>query len=126
FGMERTVCQARTARRNSFVAGMRELPRMRRTLKRVLGISALAAIGYALWRVVERAQGDRSVTWEPQAFPFPPRPREVVWVEPDEGSCPASHPVKVKVASGIFHAPGGANYARTKPDRCYTTAAAAE
>jgi hypothetical protein len=30
-----------------------------------------------------------------------------------------SHPVKAKLSSGIFHVPGGQNYARTKPDRCY-------
>jgi hypothetical protein len=37
-----------------------------------------------------------------------------------------SHPVKAKLASGIFHEPGGANYARTRADRCYPSAAAAE
>ena len=44
----------------------------------------------------------------------------------DDGSAPASHPVKVKESSGIFHVPGGRFYDRTKPDRCYPTAAAAE
>ena len=49
------------------------------------------------------------------------------WKKPNaDGSCPKSHPVKAKMASGIFHVPGGANYARTKPDRCYTDAAAAQ
>lgn len=48
------------------------------------------------------------------------------WVEPDGDACPASHPLKAKLASGIFHAPGGLNYERTKPDRCYADAAAAE
>ena len=49
-----------------------------------------------------------------------------VWVEPVDGACPASHPVKAKMASKIFHLPGMANYDRTKPDRCYVDAAQAE
>jgi len=44
----------------------------------------------------------------------------------EDGSTPAGHPVKVKESSGIFHVPGGRFYDRTKPDRCYPTAAAAE
>jgi hypothetical protein len=49
------------------------------------------------------------------------------WVAPSpDGSAPASHPVKAKDSSGIFHVPGGRFYDRTKPDRCYATAAAAE
>lgn len=50
-----------------------------------------------------------------------------VWSEPDEdGSCPASHPVKAKLTSGVFHLPGMANYERTKADRCYPDADAAQ
>jgi len=49
------------------------------------------------------------------------------WVESDpDGSCPEGFPVKLKLASGIYHVPGGLSYERTKPDRCYTDAAAAE
>ena len=48
------------------------------------------------------------------------------WVLPEGGECPVTHPVKAKVLTGIFHAPGSANYARTRPDRCYRDAAAAE
>jgi hypothetical protein len=48
------------------------------------------------------------------------------WVEPNDGTCPASHPVKAKMSSKIFHVEGGLNYARTHPDRCYRDAAAAE
>jgi hypothetical protein len=48
------------------------------------------------------------------------------WVDPEEGACPVSHPVKVKLASGIFHVPGGLAYDRTTPDRCYRDTAAAE
>ncbi|MDQ4132158.1 MAG: nuclease, partial [Actinomycetota bacterium] len=42
------------------------------------------------------------------------------WVDPDvAGLCPSSHPVKAKLASGIYHLPGMAAYARTRADRCY-------
>jgi acetyl esterase/lipase len=52
---------------------------------------------------------------------------EPAWLPANEdGSTPAGHPVKVKESSGIFHVPGGRFYDRTKPDRCYPTAAAAE
>ena len=47
-------------------------------------------------------------------------------VDPVEGACPDTHPVKGKLASGLFHQPGGFAYPRTKPDRCYVDAAAAE
>lgn len=48
------------------------------------------------------------------------------WVEPDGEVCPTSHPVKAKLASKIFHVPGGLSYGRTRPDRCYKDEATAE
>ena len=48
------------------------------------------------------------------------------WVDPEGRMCPASHPVKAKLASKIFHVPGGFNYERTVPDRCYRDVPAAE
>jgi hypothetical protein len=51
---------------------------------------------------------------------------ERTWREPIDGACPAGHLVKVKEASGLYHAPGMAAYARTKADRCYASAEAAE
>jgi hypothetical protein len=48
------------------------------------------------------------------------------WVLPSDGACPATHPVKAKVTSGIFHPPGSAHYDRTRPDRCYRDETAAE
>lgn len=49
------------------------------------------------------------------------------WVDCDEyGNCPESHPIKAKLSSRIYHAPGSANYERTNADRCYTDGAAAE
>lgn len=65
---------------------------------------------------------------QPPAVEHPrPADEEQTWVPPNtDGSVPASHPVKVKESSGIFHVPGGRFYDRTRPDRCYPTAAAAE
>lgn len=45
----------------------------------------------------------------------------------DAWTCPISHPVKGAVNPGnsgerLFHVPGGASYAKTQPDRCYTSA----
>jgi len=114
-------------------------------LRKLFGIGLLGGVAYAVWRAIEanRAPGDE-VGWEPQPFPFPPQPRTSdgdsahtpdrvegrddgrAWVEPVEGVCPATHPVKAKLTSGIYHLPGGINYERTAPDRCYTDARAAE
>ena len=53
-------------------------------------------------------------------------PKAAPWVAPVDGECPPSHPVKAKMTSMIYHLPGGLNYARTRPDRCYRDAEAAE
>ncbi|MGH9223080.1 MAG: thermonuclease family protein, partial [Acidimicrobiales bacterium] len=58
------------------------------------------------------------------AEPAPTGPK--LWVDPDGAICPTSHPVKAKLASGIFHLPGMTAYERTTPDRCYQDEAAAE
>ena len=124
---------------------------MKRFMKRLLGMGALAAVVYGVWRAYERRRVDTGVTWDPQPFPFPPKPhvdtvpasaprtatatapapapepaKATAWVEPDGAACPPSHPVKVKLASGIFHVPGGMNYERTHADRCYADTDAAE
>ena len=56
----------------------------------------------------------------------PAAPKPAPWVEPVDGEAPSTHPIKAKLSSGIYHVPGGLNYARTKPDRCYRDVAAAE
>jgi hypothetical protein len=105
---------------------------LRRT---ILLIMLAAGIGAALaWR-----QGRTTPT--PTAAPvWPPLPSdppddqpaappdaEPAWVPGnDDGTTPTTHPIKAKDSSGIFHQPGGRFYDRTKPDRCYPTAAAAE
>jgi hypothetical protein len=128
---------------------------MRKGLKRAMGAGVLAGAGYAVWRAwrARVPEQERTIEWQSAPFPFPPVPRPAASVhvpaevEPgggpetelageahvpawlganDDGSCPATHPVKAKMASGIFHVPGGANYDRTHPDRCYVDAEAAE
>jgi hypothetical protein len=54
------------------------------------------------------------------------KPLVAKWVEPKGDVCPTTHPVKAKLSSKIFHLPGMLNYERTKPDRCYQDAPAAE
>jgi hypothetical protein len=46
-------------------------------------------------------------------------PGERFWVAANDGVCPPTHPVKAKLSSKIFHAPGSRNYGRTHADRCY-------
>ena len=48
------------------------------------------------------------------------------WIVAIGDDPPATHLVKAKLASGIYHVPGGASYQRTKPDRWYRSAEAAE
>ncbi|MGH9282491.1 MAG: hypothetical protein ACRD0S_06090, partial [Acidimicrobiales bacterium] len=48
------------------------------------------------------------------------------WIEPTGTDCPPSHPVKAKLTSMLYHLPGMAAYKRTRPDRCYLDAEAAE
>ncbi len=113
---------------------------MHKAFKRAVFAGILAGIAYAVWRAI-RARVPAPATdvaWDTAPFPFPPvpRPGPVVasepaaveapaWVEPVDGACPASHPVKAKLSSGIFHVPGGQNYDRTHADRCYVDEGAA-
>ncbi len=85
---------------------------MRKSVKRALGVGILGGVAYAAWRA-----------WSAGA---PERPKGVEWSTAPWGRCPPTHPIKAKLGSGIYHAPGGANYARTKPDRCYVDETAAE
>jgi hypothetical protein len=126
---------------NVFGGAVRENAAVVKLLRRGAVLGLLAGIAYAAWRTLAPRTPDRGgPTFEPQPFPSPPRPvprpgapsttgadaASPAWVEPHDGSCPASHPVKAKVGSGIFHLPGGGSYDRTNPDRCYLDAASAE
>lgn len=103
---------------------------MKKTTRRVLGLGIFAGAAYAIWRKTAARAPAPAGGWAPQPFPFPPQPAPdatVPWVDPAEsGACPANHPVKAKLTSGIYHVPGGANYTRTQADRCYLSAEAAE
>jgi hypothetical protein len=112
---------------------------MLKLLRRVVFLGLLAAGVYALWKKLAGPAGDVPAFLGPQGQPSPFPPSPVVspapaagpepsgsWVEPDDGACPVSHPVKGKVTSGIFHVPGGQNYERTRADRCYADSIAAE
>lgn len=48
------------------------------------------------------------------------------WVEPGPDGCPPGYLVKAKRSSRLYHLPGMAAYERTRPDRCYASAEAAE
>jgi hypothetical protein len=48
------------------------------------------------------------------------------WLAPVEGACPPGYPVKANASSRIYHVPGGRDYERTVPERCYATNADAE
>ena len=120
---------------------------MRNGSKRVLGAGILAGLAYAAGERGRRGSrsasrddhvGDRTVPVPADPAPVAPtrrserrrraaRPRADRRLEPGaDGACPVTHPVKAKLSSGIYHVPGGGNYERTKPDRCYVDAAAAE
>ncbi|HZJ27746.1 MAG TPA: hypothetical protein VFF40_12165 [Acidimicrobiia bacterium] len=106
---------------------------MLKVLRRLLVLGALAAIAVAVYRKVSAGQSagawNEPLTTPPHEAPTDetpspdqtPSPDETPasWVEPEGTSCPASHPVKAKLSSGIFHLPGGTNYERTNADRCY-------
>ena len=51
---------------------------------------------------------------------------EATWVDPEGRVCPPSHPIKGKLKSHLFHAPGMFAYDRTIPDRCYASEEEAE
>ena len=104
---------------------------MAKWTKRILGAGVVAGAAYALWKVIDQRTRESSIEWTPQPLLSPPRPvphvpESMACVEPVGGACPASHPVKAKLGSGIFHVPGGQMYDRTAPERCYVDAAAAE
>ena len=96
--------------------------------RRILLLLLFVGIGFVLARARRAALAP-----EPDADPWSPAPPELserrlepTWVEPIGGECPPTHVVKGKLTSGIYHLPGMTAYARTKPDRCYIDAAAAE
>lgn len=105
---------------------------MTTALRRTLFLLVLAALGGALYAWSsgrKESHGPaRAPEWPPlRVTPDTARPAETTWVPGGEdGSCPDGYPIKVKASSGIYHVPGGRFHERTRPDRCYATAEAAE
>jgi hypothetical protein len=120
---------------------------VRKWSKRIVGAGLLAGTAYAVWRAFEERVRTSPIEWTPAPFPSPPMPvlhdpedgakadaEEGAkadadgsgWIAPVGDACPASHPVKAKLASGIYHPPGGLLYERTITDRCYVDSASAE
>ena len=105
---------------------------MTTALRRTLFLVVLVAVGgtaYAWWSGRANLAGPAAAPeWPPLGIPpDTARTPNRAWVSaaPD-GTCPDGFPVKVKESSGIFHVPGGRFHERTRPDRCYATAEAAE
>ena len=122
---------------------MRETAAVIKLLRRGAVAGLLAGVAVVVWRrIAARAPDTDGMTFTAAPFPSPPRPvpprpqpmaatqkaasAPTAWVEPEDGACPVTHPVKAKIASGIFHVPGGQSYERTRADRCYVDATGAE
>lgn len=74
----------------------------------------------------EPGPADRSATGAKPVRGRVRKARRQPWVEPLGNDAPTSHPVKAKLSSMLYHLPGMAFYNRTRPDRCYVDAEAAE
>lgn len=108
---------------------------MGRTGSRLLQLGIVASLVALLIRVLVGRRPQPSAAapeWPPlddepdgaerarQGFVRTASPEGPAWVEPmDDGSCPASHPIKGNADSGIYHPPEGMSYARTRAERCY-------
>lgn len=94
---------------------------VRRAARITLGLGVIAGAAFTAYRMVKYFRDAQSSPYETRADApaTAARPSATAWVEPVDGSCPASHPIKAKLSSGLFHLPGMLAYERTKPDRCY-------
>ncbi len=117
---------------------------MKRLVKLVLAVAAVGAVLEYLRRrpappsasptappmATERPANYEAPVVTPSAAAGEPPSEDHVapaWVDATgDRRCPDGYPVKAKLASRIFHVPGGTLYDRTNPDRCYATAEAAE
>ena len=72
--MKEAYCQVARVEVNSYAAARARLTAMKTLFKRLLGLGALAAMGYAMWRAYERRKVNTGVNWDPQPFPYPPQP----------------------------------------------------
>ena len=119
---------------------------VRTRLLRLFKIVAVAGLVSGMVRALRRRRAPQvtgEARWPPLAEEPSPTPRRGPvtfdespaasagddapgWVEPVDGACPSSHPIKGNADSGIYHVPGGASYDRTVPERCYVSPEAAE
>ena len=115
---------------------------MSKTIERAVRVMKIVVVITVVLAVVKRFRGRRlpkstgTPRWQPLGDPVPPPTRtgpvkfaeepSQSWVEPIDGACPTTHPIKGNADSGIFHVPGGMSYDRTIPERCYASAADAE
>lgn len=117
------------------------MPELVRRLARVLKIGAVVGVAVGVVRTVRGSTAPPvtgQASWPPLVEPSPTAPRTAPvqfvaparadqrWVEPVDGECPSTHPIKGNADSGIYHVPGGLSYDRTVPERCYATEADAE
>ena len=51
---------------------------------------------------------------------------EAKWVQPVDGACPASHPIKARFSTGHYHLADDRDYAKVVPDSCYASEEAAQ
>lgn len=120
------------------------MPDLAKRLAHALKVGAVVGAAVGIVRAVRRAQPPEATgqaSWQPLS-PEPATPTRTgpvqfttaaapttdpaAWVEPVDGVCPATHPIKGNAGSGIFHVPGGMSYERTVPERCYASEADAE
>lgn len=84
---------------------------------------------HALAEIAEQAEaGEESVPTEAEAAPAEPAaaaaPSSPGRVDPVDGGCPESHPIKGNHSSSgdyIYHVPSSRNYSRTNPESCFAT-----
>ena len=117
------------------------MPDLVKRLAHVLKVGAVVGVAVGIVRAV-RGSTPPEVTgqasWTPLADAPPaekrtgpvqfvtPTATEPTWIEPVDGECPLTHPIKGNAGSGIFHVPGGMSYDRTITERCYASEGDAE
>ncbi len=95
---------------------------MKKLIKGTLGLGLLGAGAYAVWRAYQKQTINSGMEWEPQPFPYPPRPAEdseSSWVKPKGKKCPNGFPVKANSKTKVFRTPEHNSYADTTFVRCY-------
>lgn len=113
------------------------MPAMTGVLRKALAIGVVVAVVVTIvralrGRAVPAFQDERALDVASPVTVAGPAPAAApdwsgpAWIEGADGSVSDSHPVKAKLASGIYHLPGMMNYGRVKPDRWYRTAEDAE